>query len=150
MWSNGRKVLVNRITITGYVGRDPEIRTTDKGAKVANFSVATTEKWKDKSTGEQKERTEWHRCVCWSEGLVGVIERFVKTGTHVLVEGQVQTRKWADKDGMDRYTTEVVMSGFTSKLELLSSKGEASTAAKTVPTGDPFALDDVLDDKIPF
>ena len=140
---------MNRITITGYVGADPEIRTTESGAKVANFSVATTDKWKDKSTGEPKERTEWHKCVCWSEGLVGVIERFVQKGTHLLVEGQVQTRKWQDKAGADRYTTEVVMSGYTSKLELLSSKsnggGGSNAASKTKdPSGNPFDLDDEM------
>lgn len=135
---------MNRIIITGYVGRDPEIRETQSGTKVANFSVATTDKWKDKKTGEQKENTEWHRCVCFSEGLVGVIERFVKKGTHVLVEGQSKTRKWVDKAGMDRYTNEVVMSGFTSTLELLSSKAEDSAAAKEPKVDHPFDLDDAI------
>ncbi|MBH48819.1 MAG: single-stranded DNA-binding protein [Halobacteriovorax sp.] len=135
---------MNRLTITGYVGRDPEIRETKSGGKVANFSVATTDKWKDKKTGERKEKTEWHRCVCFSDGLIGVIERYVRKGSHVLVEGQVQTRKWTDKDQQERYTTEVVMSGYVSTLELLSSKAEDSAATPSTPSAPDF------DDAIPF
>lgn len=113
---------LNQATIIGNVGNDPEIRSLDGGTRLANFSIATSEKWKDKNTGEAKERTEWHRVVCWNEGLVGVIEKYVTKGTKVMVQGQLQTRKW-EKDGQDHYSTEIVLTGFDAKLILLGSSG---------------------------
>jgi single-strand DNA-binding protein len=111
---------LNRVTLIGNVGKDPEIRNTQGGQKVATFSVATTETWKDRS-GEKKESTDWHNVVVWNEGLVGVIERFVKKGTKLLVEGKLKTRKWTDQQGQDRYTTEVVLQ-FDAKLLLLGGR----------------------------
>lgn len=114
--------MLNRATIIGHVGQDPEVRTTANGTEVASFSVATSERWKDKSTGEKKERTEWHRVVVWNEGLIGVIKQYVAKGSKLYVEGQLRTRKWTDQEGHDRYTTEIVLSNFDSKLVLLDRK----------------------------
>lgn len=108
---------LNRVTLIGNLGADPEIRTLNSGNAVANFSLATTESWK--KDGEKHERTEWHRVVVWSDGLIEVIEKYVKKGSKLMVEGQLQTRKWQDQDGNDRYSTEVVLSGFDAKLLLL-------------------------------
>lgn len=112
---------MNRATLIGHVGKDPEIRVTQDGRKVASFSVATTEKWKDRNSGEAKERTEWHRIVCFNEGVCGIIEKFVQKGSKVLVEGAIKTRKWTDQSGTEKYTTEIVMGLFDAKLELLTS-----------------------------
>lgn len=114
---------LNRATIIGNVGGDPEIKNLGNGGVVANFTVATTESWKDKNSGEKKERTEWHRIVVWNEGLCGVIENYVRKGTKIMVEGELQTRKW-EKDGIERYSTEIVLTGFSGKLLLLGGKGE--------------------------
>lgn len=110
---------LNKVLLIGNLGADPEIRNAG-GSKVANFSIATSESWRDKDTGEKKERTEWHRITVWNEGLVGVIERYIKKGDKVFVEGQLQTRKWQDQDGNDRYSTEVVLSGFGGAITMLS------------------------------
>lgn len=114
---------LNQVQIIGNLGADPEIRHTQDGKPIANFSVATSETWKDKNTGEKREKTEWHRVVCFSEGLCGVIESYVKKGSKVFVSGSLQTRKWQDQEGKDRYSTEVVMKGFDAKLVMLDSKG---------------------------
>ncbi len=114
---------INRVTLIGNVGKDPEIRTMRDGARVANLSIATSESWRDKSSGEKREKTEWHNVVVWNEGLVGVVEKYVSKGSKLYVEGQLQTRKWQDKDGSDRYTTEVVLKGFSAQIVLLSNKG---------------------------
>lgn len=113
---------LNRVTLVGNVGGDPEIKALQNGSMVANFSVATSESWKDKATGERKERTEWHRIVVWNEGLIKVIEEYVRKGSKVLVEGELQTRDW-EKDGEKRYSTEVVLTGFNAKLLLLGDGG---------------------------
>lgn len=107
----------NEATVMGYVGNDPEIRNFD-GGKVANFSIATTEKWKDRNTGEVREDTQWHRIVVWSEGLIGVVEQYVKKGSLVAVRGKLQTEKY-QKDGQDHYATKIVLTGFDAKLKLL-------------------------------
>ena len=114
---------LNKVMLIGNLGRDPEIRRTQDGRAIANFSIATSESWKDRNTGERKEKTEWHRVVCFSEGLNRVIEQYVKKGTKVYVEGQLQTRKWQDQNGQDKYTTEVVLQGFNGTLTLLDSRG---------------------------
>lgn len=114
---------LNRVTLIGNVGQDPDIRSFPNGGRVANFSLATSERWKDKQTGEQKERTEWHRVAVKSDGLVGVIERFVSKGSKLYVEGSLQTRKWADQSGQEKYTTEVVVSGFGGSIILLDRAG---------------------------
>ena len=114
---------LNKVMLIGNLGRDPEIRRTQDGRAIANFSIATSETWRDKGTGERREKTEWHRIVCFSEGLNRVIEQYVKKGTKVFVEGQLQTRKWTDNSGVEKYTTEVVLQGFNGTLTLLDSRG---------------------------
>jgi len=111
---------VNKVILIGNVGKDPEIRTFGNGGKVANFSIATSEQWKDKQ-GQRQEKTEWHNIAVFNEGLVGVIERYVKKGSKLYIEGKMQTRKWTDRDGNDKYTTEVVLQGFNGTLTMLDS-----------------------------
>ncbi|MEP1231609.1 MAG: single-stranded DNA-binding protein [Litorimonas sp.] len=114
---------INKVILVGNVGNDPEIRTFGNGGKVANFSVATSESWKDKQSGEKREKTEWHRVAIFQEGLVGVVERYVKKGSKLYIEGKLQTRKWQDRDGNDKYTTEIVLQGYGGNLTLLDSAG---------------------------
>lgn len=143
---------VNKCIIVGNVGQDPEIRTTQSGSKIANLSVATSESWKDKNTGEKREKTEWHRVSVFSEGLVRVIEQWVKKGSKVYLEGQLQTRKWVDQAGVEKYTTEIVLQGFNAALVLLdhreagASKPEPQRHQSKVSAFEP----DGLDDDIPF
>lgn len=113
---------VNKVILIGNLGQDPEIRRTQDGKAIANFSVATSESWKDRNTGERREKTEWHRVVCFNDGLTKVIEQYVKKGSKVYIEGQLQTRKWQDQNGNDKYTTEVVLQGFNSNLTMLDSR----------------------------
>ncbi|WP_371395485.1 single-stranded DNA-binding protein [Fretibacter rubidus] len=113
---------VNKVILIGNVGKDPEVRTFGNGGKVCNFSIATSESWKDKQTGERKEKTDWHNIAIFNEGLVGIVERYVKKGTKVYIEGALKTRKWQDRDGNDRYTTEVVLQGYNGNLTLLDSR----------------------------
>jgi len=109
----------NRATLLGNVGQDPEIRSTQDGRRIATFSLATSESWKDRHTGERKESTEWHRIVVFNEGLVeNVVEKYVRKGSKLLIEGQIRTRKWTDQQGVDRYTTEVVLSAYNGTLKL--------------------------------
>lgn len=112
---------VNKVILLGNVGKDPEIRTFGNGGKVANFSLATSESWKDKQ-GNKQERTEWHNIAVFNEGLVGVIERYVKKGSKLYIEGKLQTRKWQDRDGNDKYTTEVVLQGYGGTLVMLDGR----------------------------
>ena len=114
---------VNKVILVGNLGNDPEIRTFGNGGKVANFSLATSENWRDKQSGERREKTEWHRVAVFGEGLVGVIERYVKKGSKLYIEGKLQTRKWQDRDGNDKYTTEVVLQGPGTTLTMLDSAG---------------------------
>jgi single-strand DNA-binding protein len=114
---------VNKVILIGNLGADPEIRRTADGRPIANLRVATSENWRDKATGERKERTEWHRVVIFSEGLAKIAEQYLKKGAKVYLEGQLQTRKWQDKEGQDRWTTEVVLQGFNSTLTMLDSRG---------------------------
>lgn len=110
---------LNRVQLIGNVGNDPEIKSLQSGGKVANFSIATSESWRDKQSGERKEKTEWTRIVVWSEGLVKIVEQYVKKGSKIMVEGKLQTRKWQDQSGQDRYSTEVVLQGYDAKVLLL-------------------------------
>ncbi len=110
---------LNKVMLIGNLGKDPEVRSFQNGGKVCNFSLATSENWKDKNTGERQERTEWHTVAIFNEGLAGVAERFLKKGSKVYIEGQLQTRKWQDKDGNDRYSTEVVLRGPNSVMTML-------------------------------
>ncbi|MEA1937710.1 MAG: single-stranded DNA-binding protein [Pseudomonadota bacterium] len=114
---------VNKVILVGNLGRDPEIRTFQNGGKVANFSIATSENWKDRNTGERREKTEWHKVVVFGDGLVSVVERFLKKGAKVYIEGQLETRKYQDQSGQERYMTEVVLRGFNSALTMLDSRG---------------------------
>ena len=113
---------VNKVILVGNLGRDPEIRRTQDGRPIANLSVATSESWRDKTTGERKEKTEWHRVVIFNEGLCKIAEQYLKKGSKVYLEGSLQTRKWQDKDGQDKYSTEVVLQGFNSTLTMLDTR----------------------------
>jgi single-strand DNA-binding protein len=115
---------VNKVILVGNLGKDPETRSFANGGKVVSFSVATSENWKDRSSGERKEKTEWHNVSIFSEGLAGVAERYLKKGSKVYLEGQLETRKWQDQSGNDRYTTDVVLRNFNSAMVLLDSRGE--------------------------
>ena len=113
---------INKVTLIGNVCADPEIRSFNNGGKVANFSLATNETWKDKNSGERKEKAEFHRIAIFQEGLVGVVERYVKKGSKIYIEGKLATRKWTDRDGNEKYTTEVVLQGYGGNLTLLDSR----------------------------
>lgn len=117
---------VNKVILVGNLGADPEIRRTQDGRPIANLRLATTESWRDKNTGEKRERTEWHRVVVFSEPLCKVLEQYVKKGAKLYIEGQLQTRKWQDQQGQDRYSTEVVLQGFNGVLTMLDSRGAGS------------------------
>jgi single-strand DNA-binding protein len=114
---------VNKVILVGNLGKDPEIRRTQDGRPIANLSVATSESWRDKATGERKEKTEWHRVVIFNEGLAKIAEQYLKKGAKVYIEGQLQTRKWTDQSGAEKYTTEVVLQGFNSALTMLDGRG---------------------------
>ena len=134
---------VNKVILVGNVGRDPEIRTLQSGQRVANLSIATSERWRDKVTGEQKEKTEWHRVSVFDDRLADVIEKYVTKGTRVYLEGALQTRKWTDQSNVEKYSTEVVLQKFRGELVMLGGgkdRGEAS---------EPRGGDD-LEDEIPF
>jgi len=113
---------INKVILIGNLGRDPEVRHSQAGAKIVNFSLATSETWKDKATGERRERTEWHRVVIFSEGLAGIAEQYLRKGSKVYIEGSLQTREY-EKDGIKRYSTEVVLQGFNSTMTMLDTKG---------------------------
>jgi single-strand DNA-binding protein len=117
---------VNRVILVGNLGKDPEIRMTTAGKPIANLSLATSEFWKDKNSGEKKEKTEWHRVVIFDEQIAGIAEKYLKKGSKVYIEGALQTRKWQNKEGQDVYTTEVVLQRFTSSLVMLGEKSGAS------------------------
>lgn len=120
---------VNKVIIIGNLGRDPEIRHTPEGGKFATFTVATSETWKDKTNGERKERTEWHRIVVFNEKLAEIVEKYLRKGSKVYLEGQLQTRKWTDQNGAERYTTEVVLQRYRGELTLMDSKGSGDGSA---------------------
>jgi single-strand DNA-binding protein len=114
---------VNKVILVGNLGKDPEVRTTQDGTKIVNLTLATSETWNDRASGERKERTEWHRVVIFNERLVDVAERFLRKGSKIYVEGALQTRKWTDQSGQERYTTEVVISRFRGELTMLDGRG---------------------------
>jgi single-strand DNA-binding protein len=117
---------VNKVILVGNLGKDPEVRRTQDGRPIVNLTVATSDTWRDKTTGERKERTEWHRVVIFNEGLAKVAEQYLKKGAKVYLEGQLQTRKWQDQSGADKYTTEVVLQGFNSQLTMLDRAGSGA------------------------
>ena len=118
---------INKVILLGNVGGDPEIRNTSDGREIASFSLATTEYWKDKNTGERKDKTEWHRIAVFSQGLVGIVKNYVKKGSKLYIEGQLQTRKWTDANGVDKYNTDVVLQGFNATLQMLDSTGRSNS-----------------------
>ncbi|MFN2473411.1 MAG: single-stranded DNA-binding protein [Sphingomicrobium sp.] len=164
---------VNKVILVGNLGKDPESRSFANGGKVVSFSIATSENWKDRASGERKEKTEWHNVSIFSEGLAGVAERFLRKGSKVYLEGQLETRKWQDQSGNDRYTTDVVLRNFNSAMVLLDPKGEGGTGggsrggydegfgnggssfgggggSRPQSRPQPAAFDTDLDDDVPF
>jgi len=120
---------VNKVTLIGNLGKDPEVRSMNSGDKVVNLSIATSESWRDKATGERKEKTEWHRVVIFNEQLAKVAEQYLKKGSTVYIEGQLQTRKWNDKDGAEKYSTEIVLQKFRGELTMLGGRGDGAAAS---------------------
>jgi single-strand DNA-binding protein len=162
---------VNKVILVGNLGADPEIRRTQDGRPIANLSIATSESWRDKNSGERKEKTEWHRVVIFNEGLCKVAEQYLKKGAKVYIEGALQTRKWQDKDGKDKYSTEVVLQGFNSTLTMLDGRsgggggsfasdeggggsfgsgGGSSSQRRSVPASGGGGGRDDMNDDIPF
>jgi single-strand DNA-binding protein len=162
---------VNKVILVGNLGKDPEIRRTQDGRAIANLSVATSESWRDKATGERKEKTEWHRVVIFNEGLAKVAEQYLKKGAKVYVEGQLQTRKWTDQSGAEKYSTEVVLQGFNSNLTMLDGRsgggggggfaddngggdfggsGPSSGSPRRMPPAGGGGRGNDMDDDIPF
>ena len=153
---------VNKVILLGNIGKDPEIRAMQSGSKLASFSLATSKRWKDKQTQEYKDKTEWHKIVVFGQGLVDIIEKYVKKGSKVYIEGELQTRKWQDQEGKDRYTTEIVLQGYNSTLTLLDNKSSVSDSstqqsisndqdnAKVEPNKANHNSSSELDDDIPF
>ena len=129
---------VNKVILVGNLGKDPEVRRMGSGKPVVNLSVATSESWKDKSTGERKEKTEWHRVVIFNENIARIAEQYLKKGSKVYVEGQLQTRKWTDQGGQERSTTEVVLSRFKGELTLLGGRGEGSGGGTEIGSPEDF------------
>ncbi|WP_341763684.1 single-stranded DNA-binding protein [Candidatus Tisiphia endosymbiont of Beris chalybata] len=143
---------LNKATLIGNLGRDPEIRQTNDGKEIVSFSIATSETWKDRVTGEKKEKTEWHRVVVFNESLVGVIKNYAKKGMKVYLQGSIHTRKWLDNSGQEKYTTEIILQNFNSQFILLDSKGSGSNNSEALPpknSSNNFDHSD-LDDEIPF
>ncbi len=130
---------VNKVILVGNLGRDPEVNNTKDGSKVVNLSVATSESWRDKQTGERREKTEWHRVVIWNQNLAEVAEKYLRKGSKVYLEGQLHTRKWQDQSGQDRYSTEVVLSRFRGELTMLDGRPEGAPAAGGEDMGAPAA-----------
>lgn len=149
---------VNKVILVGNLGADPEIRHTQDGRPIVNLRVATSDSWRDKSTGERRERTEWHRVVIFNEGLCRVAEQYLRKGSKVYLEGQLQTRKWQDQSGQDRYSTEVVLQGFNSQLTMLDGRERSGGLSDNSDSGDfgrtsalgGGSFDKELDDEIPF
>lgn len=143
---------VNKVILVGNVGKDPEVRSFQSGGRVASFSLATSEAWKDKQTGERRERVEWHRVSVFNEALVGLTENYIRKGSKLYVEGQMETRKWTDKDGQEKYTTEVVLRPYRGQITLLDSKQSQNEASSETPKAHaetPMATEEYLSDEIP-
>ena len=144
---------LNKVMLIGRLGQDPEVRSTQDGRSLCTFSIATSESWNDKNTGEKREKTEWHRIVVFNEGLVNIIQQYVKKGSNVFIEGQLQTRKWEDKDGIEKYTTEVVLQGFNSSFKMLDGRNTNSIENnfdQNNSISDSGNFDADIDDDIPF
>ncbi|HEY8963681.1 MAG TPA: single-stranded DNA-binding protein [Alphaproteobacteria bacterium] len=151
---------VNKVMLIGNLGRDPEIRTTQNGSKLCNLSVATSETWKDKASGERKEKTEWHRVVVFNDNIVNVCENYLKKGSKVFIEGQLETRKWTDQSGQEKYSTEVVLRPYRGELTMLDNKGSGEGGySQSAPSNETSSNsggswepkgDNSFDDDIPF
>ncbi|MBL6785488.1 MAG: single-stranded DNA-binding protein [Rickettsiales bacterium] len=156
---------INKVILVGNLGNDPEIRSSQDGKEIANFSIATTESWKDKNSGERKDKTEWHRVVIFNQALVGIAKQYLKKGAKVYLEGALQTRKWVDNNGVDKYTTEVVLQGYNSNFTMLdsgsnmASGGQSYNAPQTNNSAagssnnkdsNLQSFEDEFDDEIPF
>ena len=148
---------LNKVQLIGRLGADPEIKQMVNGKNVARLSVATSQSWKDKSTGERKEKTEWHRVVIFNEGLVNIVQQYLKKGANVYLEGQLSTRKWKDeKSGQDKYSTEIVLQGYNSSLTMLGGKSQANNTNQvsenksSLPNDEMSQVGSDLDDEIPF
>jgi single-strand DNA-binding protein len=157
---------VNKVILVGNLGRDPEIRTTQDGKEIANLTLATSETWRDRNTGERREKTEWHRIVVFNDGLIGVIKNYLHKGSKIYVEGSLQTRKWTDQAGVEKYSTEVVLQGFGSALTMLDTRSASSAGSsegssqggyqsshnqqQPAPQKQRAATGAELDDEIPF
>jgi single-strand DNA-binding protein len=147
---------VNKVILVGNLGKDPEVRRMQSGDPVVNLSVATSETWRDKASGERKEKTEWHRVVIFNKNLAEVAEKYLRKGSKVYVEGSLQTRKWTDKDGQEKYSTEVVLQNFRGELTMLDSKGEGGGGGRSSYGGgggdgpSNFDRSSDMDDEIPF
>ncbi len=155
---------INKVILVGNLGNDPEIRTSQDGKEIANFSIATTESWKDKNTGERKDKTEWHRVVIFNQALVTIAKQYLKKGAKVYLEGALQTRKWVDNNGVDKYTTEVVLQGYNSNFTMLDNTGtspqsggqeyapqkSASNSNANSKSNNLQNFEDEFDDEIPF
>ena len=144
---------LNKVMLIGRLGQDPEVRNTQDGRSLCTFSIATSESWNDKNTGEKREKTEWHRVVVFNEGLVNIVQQYVKKGSNVFIEGQLQTRKWEDKDGIEKYTTEVVLQGFNSTFKMLDNRNSTSTDnnfSQDNAISESGNFDSEIDDDIPF
>lgn len=139
---------VNKVILVGNVGADPEIRRTQDGRPIANLRIATSETWGDKNTGERREKTEWHRIVVFNEGLCNVVEHYLKKGSKVYIEGQLQTRKWTDQSGVEKYSTEVVLQGYGCTLTMLGSPRQSGE--QSADSGERQSFSQDLDDEIPF
>ena len=146
---------LNKVLLIGRLGNDPEIKQMQNGKSVARLSVATSESWKDKSTGERKEKTEWHRVVIFNEGLVGVVQKYLKKGAQVYIEGQLNTNKYTDSNGQEKYSTQIVLQGYSSSLTMLDGKNSSSGDGKKLessqlPSDDMPDISQDPDDKVPF
>jgi single-strand DNA-binding protein len=141
---------VNKVILIGNLGKDPEVRRMQSGDAVVSFSVATTESWRDKTTGERKDKTEWHNVVIFNEGLAKVAENYLRKGSKVYVEGALQTRKWQTNEGVERYSTEVVLQKFRGELTLLDSRRDGDEAPAPARSSAPVKPGRAMDDDIPF
>lgn len=140
---------VNKVILIGNLGRDPEVRNSSDGLKIVSLSIATSDSWKDKNTGERKEKTEWHRVVIFNDRLADVAEKYLRKGSKIYIEGQLQTRKWTDKDNVEKYTTEVVIARYKGELTLLDSRSSDGGFESSESTSLPSHFDDLNDD-VPF
>ena len=144
---------INKVTLVGNIGQDPVIRSTNDGKEIASLTLATSEYWKDRVTGEKKDKTEWHRVVIFNENLVNVVKNYVKKGSKLYIEGSLQTRKWVDNAGIEKYTTEIVLQNYTGTLIMLDSMNKPGSQENSSDSGSSekpqFGHDD-LDDEIPF